>query len=508
MKQRRNIMRAGERRSVGRYAREFGQTVGIGVTGLSIGRAFLPVLLLFGIVGFAFAESHVGHSTHGTMSLGILGLGTAVVDHTANVKVLRQQKVDLKAKGDAILGKVAAEKRALTAEETTEFDAITSQIAALNGTVDRIEAFRDTERKAPHYGEAGRADASEAAKKPFASFGDQLAAVVRAGRGERVDERLLALNAAASGASEGVPADGGYLVQTDFSNDLLTRAYETGIIAKKVHRIPLSALANGVKINAVDESSRVTGSRWGGIQVFWAAEADTVAAKKPKFRRMDLELKKLMGLCYATDELLEDTTALAAVINEAFPQEFGFVLDDAILRGTGAGQPLGIFTSASVVTQTKEAGQAAGTVKAENVVKMLARIPARLMAGAEWYINQEVLPQLPLMTIGNNALFVPPAGGLREDVPYGYLHGRRVNVIEQAEALGTKGDIILANFNEYVMIDKNNIKSDVSMHVRFLNDEQVFRWTYRCDGQPAWNKTLTKYKGADDISPFVVLENR
>lgn len=60
---------------------------------------------------------------------------------------------------------------------------------------------------------------------------------------------------------------------------------------------------------------------------------------------MDLSLKKLTGVCYATDEILSDAAALEAIIKEAFSQEFGFKLDDAILSGTGSGQPLGILKS-------------------------------------------------------------------------------------------------------------------------------------------------------------------
>jgi hypothetical protein len=43
--------------------------------------------------------------------------------------------------------------------------------------------------------------------------------------------------------------------------------------------------------------------------VYWAAEADTVTAKKPKLRQMKLEKKKLIGLAYLTDELAEDGPA-------------------------------------------------------------------------------------------------------------------------------------------------------------------------------------------------------
>jgi HK97 family phage major capsid protein len=62
--------------------------------------------------------------------------------------------------------------------------------------------------------------------------------------------------------SESVPSDGGFLVQQDFVTELLKRTYETGILASRVSRIPLSTNANGLKINGVDESSRANGARW------------------------------------------------------------------------------------------------------------------------------------------------------------------------------------------------------------------------------------------------------
>jgi hypothetical protein len=58
------------------------------------------------------------------------------------------------------------------------------------------------------------------------------------------------------------------------------------------------------------------------------------------------------------------------------------------------------------------------------------------------------------------------------------------------------------------MIEKGNVDAQVSMHVRFLYDEQVFRFVYRADGEPSWNSALTPYKGTTTYSPFVALATR
>jgi HK97 family phage major capsid protein len=488
---------AGEKRKFFRNMRENVSARQIGVASLNLGLLLGPIGLVLMIAGALFFNNHNHAGVFAAAASPLIALG--------NVRVLHEQDASLKSEGEGILN--ASKDRRMTPEERSRLDAINAERKSIGEDIGRVHAFREEVRSNLAAGEGARAAASNAAKKPFASIGEQLIAVAKAERGGRTDERLLEINAAASGGSEGVPADGGFLVQQDFSTALLDKAYEAGVVANKVTRIPIGENSNGLKLPSIDETSRVTGSRWGGVQVYWAAEADAATAKKPKFKRIELELKKLIGLCYGTDELLQDASAFSAVVNKAFPSEFSFVIDDAIIRGNGAGQPLGILNGGCLVAQAAEGSQTATTVNEKNVVKMFARMPARLIPGAEWYVNQDVLPQLPLMSIGNQPVYLPP-GGLINAPAGGLLLGRPVNVIEQCETLGTQGDIIFANFGEFVMIDKGGIRSDASMHVRFLNDEQTFRWTYRCDGQPAWISALTPYKGSNTLSPFVVLAAR
>jgi len=349
-----------------------------------------------------------------------------------------------------------------------------------------------------------------ASKDRFVSLGQQMAAVVNAGRpGGSVDPRLYN---AATGLGESVASDGGFLVQQDFVNALMQDAFSTGVLASRCRRQPISGNANGLKINGVDETSRAS-SRYGGIIAYWADEAAEKTASKPKFRQIELSLKKLVGLCYATDELLMDATALEGFVREAFPGEFGFKLDDAIINGTGAGQPLGVLNAGCLVTVAKESGQAADTVVAENIVKMYARRFAGQTGNYAWFYNQNIEPQLFTMSLavgtGGIPIYMPP-GGL-SDAPYGRLMGLPAIAIEQAATLGDAGDIILANFqNGYVLAEKGGIQADVSIHVRFIYDESVFRFVMRVDGQPVRASALTPYKGgaSDTQSHFVTLAAR
>ncbi len=348
------------------------------------------------------------------------------------------------------------------------------------------------------------------AAMPWKSLGDQLKAIADAAiTPHRMDERLKAQKAIL-GASEGVPADGGFLVQPNFAAEIFQLAHDGGEILNRVRRLPVGANANGLTINAVDETSRATGSRWGGVQAYWAAEGQAVTATKPKFRQMELKLNKLMAVMYATDELLADTTALGAVAQQSVSEEMIWLTENAIVRGTGAGQPKGIIGDLATVSVAKEVGQAAATVVVQNFAKMWGRMWARSRRNAVWLLNQDVEAQLMLMDFpigtGGVSVFLPP-GGLSA-TPYSTLLGRPVLPVEYASTLGTVGDVILFDPTQYLMIDKGGVKAEESMHVAFLTDQMTYRWTYRVDGQLGWRSALTPANGTNTLSPVVTLDTR
>ena len=406
--------------------------------------------------------------------------------------------------------------RDLTTEELATVTAKRAEAANIKTQLEATAGLEDEATRAAAALSAGAAAGAlhnNEQDRPFRSLGEQMLAVRSStGAGRTIDPRLLGIiERAASGASEGVPSDAGFLVQTDFSTELFKKAHAAGQLLGRVRHVPISANANGFKANVIDESSRATGSRWGGIQVYWAAEAGTTTAKKPKLRQIQMDLVKLFGLYYATDELMQDAAALGSIAEQAFTEEFAFVFDDCIVRGTGVGQPLGFMASGALVTISKEAGQAADSIVTENLAKMYAAMPAPNKANAVWLTNVNVLPQLLTLSIALGAssqpVFLPPGGF--SQAPYGTIFGKPVLEIEQAAAIGDLGDIAFVDLSEYLWIEKGGVQAASSIHVQFLTDETTFRWTVRVNGQPTWNLPLTPYKGtASSLSPFVTLQAR
>jgi HK97 family phage major capsid protein len=448
------------------------------------------------------------------------------------LKFLKQRRADLSAEGIKILDKATAENRVMTAEEMSRLDAIETESADLEKQIKAAEAAqerirmlgdgstRDDNQRADDQQAGGRQDG----KAKFSSFGEQLRAVARAGQpGAQVDQRLQGfgdLHAGPTGMSEGIAADGGFLVQTDMAADLLATVFQGGEVARRIRRIPIGPNSNGIRANGIDETSRANGQRWGGVQAFWTGEANLKRDSKPRFKRISMELDKLTGLCYATDELLQDTTALASWISQAFKDEMVFKVEDAILNGTGSGMPLGVYNSGATIMVAKEAGQAAGTIVANNILKMWSRMSPANRKNAIWLVNSEAEVQLfQMMLLVKNVAgtdnvgaiafpqvaYTPPGTNGNE---YGSLMGRPVVPVEYAAPLGTAGDIALVDLSQYLGIDKGAVQEASSIHVRFIYDETCFRFVYRFNGQPIMDKPILPYRGTLTQSPFVTLQTR
>jgi len=412
----------------------------------------------------------------------------------------RLDEIEAKGHADPLL----EDKVKKIAEDVASIEALKTQLESIEGAVAAIQA-------------PGGGDKAEK-EKIYNSIGEQLMDVAtmaspNPNRNEYAEalERLGKIEAAASGANETIPSEGGFLVGEDSSADLDRGAIATGLLSKKCFNVPCSGESDSLKLQLVDETSRATGSRYGGIQVYMKAEAAQVTASKPQFREASWSLNDCMGIMYATNNILKDSNKLTALVNKWFPAEFGFKIDDEIVNGNGAGHAVGIVGAGCTVTQAKESGQVRSTspITYKNIVKMYARLLSSSDANAGWFVNRALLPYLMLMTIdvgtGGAPVWLPPNAAAGQ--PYMTLMGKPIIPIEQCQAPGTAGDIIFADLNEYLLLTKGGIDAQASIHVRFLWDEMTFRWVYRFDGGPIRNSTLTPYKGGATATqgPFVIL---
>jgi len=134
-----------------------------------------------------------------------------------------------------------------------------------------------------------------------------------------------------------------------------------------------------------------------------------------------------------------------------------------------------------------------------------------LRSNAVWLINQDIEPQLFTMSFEGINSSVPaymPANGLAGS-PYATLMGRPVIPTQACSTLGDQGDIIFADWKQYLSATRTTgIRSDVSIHLWFDYDVVAFRFVMRIGGQAWWSSDIASLKGSSDMGAFIVLDAR
>jgi HK97 family phage major capsid protein len=300
--------------------------------------------------------------------------------------------------------------------------------------------------------------------------------------------------------------DGGFLIPPAFLSGLLTtdpmgEQIDSGALTRK---IPMESQV--VYLNArVDKNHANSVS--GGVRVYRRAETATVTESKVAYEQIKLEANSLMGLSYATEEILaRSPISFAALLQTSFADEKISKLNEERLRGTGVDEFMGVLNSPALIEVAKVSNQTADTINGTNLLAMRAR--AWRYGQCVWMANQDTLTQLMAAhiagTTSDNYLFAPGNGTDKPDT----LLGRPVIFDENMATLGDKGDIALVNWNEYLEGMLGGASFMESMHVRFVYNERAFRFTVYNDGQPWWKSPLTTKHSAVTLSPFVTLAAR
>lgn len=387
-----------------------------------------------------------------------------------------------------------------------ELTEIQNQIKTVSEQIDQVSAVAAASAVGATV-EEKPAEPVQNEKKPekvFNSLGEQLRAIRNAASGN-VDERLYKVNNDVKGAQTGVGSDGGYAIQEDFAGVILDTAAETGEILKRVNRHTISANSNSMRWVTTDETD-ISETVFGGVQMHWATEGGTVNASKPKFKEVKCDLEKMMGFAYVTSEMLEDVAFMSSFLSRCFTVATQRLLESAIIGGSGSGQPLGILESDATVEVAKETSQAAATINTDNILKMWQRGYHRYRNNMVWLCHPDCEEQLQRLEMNGDSIWMPE-GGLTV-APYQRVLGRPVIYTDQCSALGTAGDILLADLSKYILLTKGSARQDWSMHVEFLTDQQCFRMVLRCNGRPEVDAPVTLKNTTLTRSPFVTLADR
>lgn len=277
-----------------------------------------------------------------------------------------------------------------------------------------------------------------------------------------------------TGMSIGTAADGGALISTAIAQ-LMEVAMEGSKIYGKCRKIKLPQGYNSCKI-VTDASEPII--RGTAPVITSPAEGADKTATKLQFGNYTATLVKSVIYIPLTDELIQDSQGLDGYVRDYMRGKAAADVDVQILNGAAA-------TSGFIGITTAGSGAAAYRAEGSWTTPTLAEVTA-FMRGVhpifnpEWYMNPtqwfSTVSQLVDNVSNTNGMIVNPAAMT--------LMGKKVNVMA---GMTSGAGVLYGDFSQYTVVEPSIQQGlKISEHIRFYNDETVYRLVNRYAGGPTF----------------------
>lgn len=331
----------------------------------------------------------------------------------------------------------------------------------------------------------------------FAGIGDFVQAL------RKDDARLGQVREVMNSFGSEVPADGGLLIPEELRSELVLHSLESAIIRPRALNVPMGTLRTGVP--AIDDVSHAS-SIMGNFVAYWVEESAQLTESQAVYERIFLDAKKLLAFCSAPNELIADAPAFDLYLRTVIPAGMAWYEDQGLIRGTGAGEPLGVINSPCAIQVTRNTSS---KVLFADVIAMLPRMLPASLTRCVWMCSPDVLTQLLqiYLLIGTvpTSAAVPPSDWLKFRDGQWELLGLPLFPTEHVPALGTTGDLILFDPGMYLLGTRALMQMDISPHPKFNMDVSEIRVRSRVDGRMWPQSPLTPANSSQTVSAVVVL---
>lgn len=258
-----------------------------------------------------------------------------------------------------------------------------------------------------------------------------------------------------------------------------------------------SKLIGYVRLRAVPGKARQT--IMGAIpEAVWTEACAKLNELDLSFSQVEVDGYKVGGFIAICNATMEDSDLnLASEIMEALGQAIGYALDKAIVYGTGTKMPLGFVTrlaqtakpsdwganapawadlhTSNVITITGKTGD---SLYKEIILKSSAVKSTYARDGKTWVMNEATKSTLTAEGLSINAAGAI-VSGLNNTMPV--IGGDIVTLDFMAD-----GDIAFGHLDLYLLVERAGAQLAQSEHVRFVEDQTVFKGTARYDGTPVF----------------------
>lgn len=302
---------------------------------------------------------------------------------------------------------------------------------------------------------------------------------------------------------------GGYQVPQVFINELLSVGPEDAVVKPRARVLPVgSPPDSAVTMPALDQSGASPSNIYGGVSVAWGPELHSKLETNAMLRQITWEPKELAGMIPVSEKLLRNWAGAGNTLSLLLRGALTSAEDREYLIGSGVGRPLGYTNSDAALDVNR---QTANRITLQDILSMRSRILERNGARPAWVASTAIREEL--LSLRNISHDSPPVGdqslvfqpSLREGEADRML-GLEVTFTSELPALGSRGDLVLANFQYYV------VKPGAGPFVNFgvINDDFAkgmlrLRIIYNTDGRPWMTAPIVMPNGVS-MAGCVVLD--
>lgn len=282
----------------------------------------------------------------------------------------------------------ANENGILSAEDSEAYDRMEAEITDLTHAIDRAQKMEAMEA------ELSKAVNSPIVGQPSAQAEEKTGRASNAYR-QDFDNMLRGKRMVHNVMEEGVDANGGYLVPTEFERKVVTGLDEENVIRP---------LATVIKT----ESERKIPVAANRSVATWTAENAAYTESNPTFDQKTLDAYKLTDLIKVSIELLQDSAFdLDSYLAAETSRAFGIGEEEAFCVGTGSGQPTGIFTANGGSVGVTAA--AVDKVTAEEIIDLTYSLKSPYRKNASFIMNDATIAAIRKLKDGNGVYLWQPA---------------------------------------------------------------------------------------------------
>lgn len=273
--------------------------------------------------------------------------------------------------------------------------------------------------------------------------------------------------------SEGVDANGGYLVPTEFERQIVTALDDNNVIR---------SVANVIK-TAAERKIPVAASH---VAAQWTAENGAYTESNPTFAQKAIDAYKETALAKVSIELLQDSMfSVETYLANEFGRAFGILEEEAFCVGTGTGQPTGIFNAydnnAPVGGEINVITGTSGAVKGDDLISLIYALKAPYRKNAKFLMKDSSVAEIRKLKDGNGVYMWQPS--LQAGQPDKLLGYDLLTSAYAPEIAANALPVAFGDLHSYWISDRSGITIQRLNELYSANGQVGFIATKRCDGK-------------------------